>query len=270
MEHTATGRALAPPRPTGWRRDAAAVAFERGGNAMDAALAAAITLAVVYPHMCGVGGDLFALVHHPAGDVVAVNASGRAPSGADPRRGGGGRRGRHARARPAQRHRARCGDRVGSAPSAGSGAAMARRLHARDRACPRWLPDACVPGGDLVGGAERLSADPGLAAVFFDDGRGRVAKHDLIRQPALGTTLQTIADEGPAAWYGGPLGTRFVTGLPRWGSPSPRTTWAVTRADLGSPLRGRYRDLDVLVHPPTPGFVLLEILAAIGAAAARS
>ncbi len=37
-------------------------AFEAGGTAMDAALPAATTLAVVYPHMCGVGGDLFALV----------------------------------------------------------------------------------------------------------------------------------------------------------------------------------------------------------------
>ena len=73
-----------PPPRTGWRPTAGAIAFERGGNAIDAALAAATTLAVVYPHMCGVGGDLFALVQHRAGDVVAVNASGRAPAGADP------------------------------------------------------------------------------------------------------------------------------------------------------------------------------------------
>ena len=59
------------------------MAFERGGNALDAAIAAAVTLAVCYPHMNGVGGDLFALVHQPAGDTVAVNGSGRAPSGAD-------------------------------------------------------------------------------------------------------------------------------------------------------------------------------------------
>ena len=84
MELAATGRTWAVATPHRLATDAAAIAFERGGNAIDAALAAATTLAVVYPHMCGVGGDLFALVQHPAGDVVALNASGRAPAGADP------------------------------------------------------------------------------------------------------------------------------------------------------------------------------------------
>ena len=84
MQTRATGRTWAIATPHTLATEAAAIAFERGGNAIDAALAAATTLAVVYPHMCGVGGDLFALVQHPAGDVVAINASGRAPAGADP------------------------------------------------------------------------------------------------------------------------------------------------------------------------------------------
>src|SRR3712207_1652652 len=40
-------------------------------------------LAVVYPHMCGVGGDLFALVREPDGRLVVVNASGAAPAAVD-------------------------------------------------------------------------------------------------------------------------------------------------------------------------------------------
>ena len=84
MEMRASGRTWAVATPHSLATEAAAVAFERGGNAIDAALSAAATLAVVYPHMCGVGGDLFALVHQPAGDVVAVNASGRAVAAADP------------------------------------------------------------------------------------------------------------------------------------------------------------------------------------------
>ena len=51
-------------------------AFEAGGNAVDAALAAACALTVVYPHMCAVGGDVMALVHD--GRAHAVNGSGRA------------------------------------------------------------------------------------------------------------------------------------------------------------------------------------------------
>ena len=57
--------------------------YARGGNAVDAAIAANAAIAVTGPHMCGMGGDLFAMVMTPAGDVLALNASGRAGSGAD-------------------------------------------------------------------------------------------------------------------------------------------------------------------------------------------
>lgn len=57
--------------------------LRRGGSAADAAIAASAMLAVTTPHMCGMGGDLFALVHHEDGPPVALNASGRAGAGAD-------------------------------------------------------------------------------------------------------------------------------------------------------------------------------------------
>ncbi len=53
-----------------------------GGNAVDAALATNAAIAVTAPHLCGMGGDLFALVHRE-GEVFALNSSGRAGSGAD-------------------------------------------------------------------------------------------------------------------------------------------------------------------------------------------
>jgi gamma-glutamyltranspeptidase/glutathione hydrolase len=58
--------------------------LRRGGNAVDAAIATSAVLAVTTQHMCGMGGDLFALVHHRDGEPPAcLNASGRAGSGAD-------------------------------------------------------------------------------------------------------------------------------------------------------------------------------------------
>ncbi|MEL6890581.1 MAG: gamma-glutamyltransferase, partial [Actinomycetota bacterium] len=57
--------------------------FARGGNAVDAAIATNAAIAITGPHLCGMGGDLFALVHHD-GEIIGLNASGRAGSGADP------------------------------------------------------------------------------------------------------------------------------------------------------------------------------------------
>jgi gamma-glutamyltranspeptidase/glutathione hydrolase len=65
--------------------------FAQGGNAVDAAIATNAAIAVTGPHLCGIGGDLFALIHiddpsapDVTGETFALNASGRAGSGADP------------------------------------------------------------------------------------------------------------------------------------------------------------------------------------------
>ena len=56
--------------------------FASGGNAVDAAIATNAAISVTGPHLCGMGGDLLALVHTPNG-VVALNPSGRSGSGTD-------------------------------------------------------------------------------------------------------------------------------------------------------------------------------------------
>ncbi len=263
MEMHASGRTWAAATPHTLATEAAAIAFERGGNAIDAALAAATTLAVVYPHMCGVGGDLFALVQQPAGDVVAINASGRAPAGATTALAGaeGGT--------TMPEH----GPFSVTVPGAVSGW---EALH-RQGANLAWADAftaaiAYAHGGvsvapDLAGtldeDAGRLLSDPGMAQVFFPDGRPAQV-HAQVRQPALGATLQAIAERGTEVWYNGELGERFTRGLRSLGVPIDLADMAGHRADLGTPLRARFAGVDVLVHPPnSQGFVLLEALSLI-------
>lgn len=264
MERAAGGERWAIATPHALATEAGGVAFERGGNALDAAIAAAVTLAVVYPHMCGVGGDLFALIQQPEGDAVAVNAGGRAPARADPSAAaaaGGG-------AMPAR------GPHTVTVPGAVSGWEALHGLGAR---LP-W-PDLFTQAVALAHGGVAVSrslavalaeadaprdppADP-LAAVFSPEG-APLPEGTLLRQPALGATLRQLAAGGADALYRGEVGARYAAGLAEAGVPIDLEDLAAHRAELGSPLRARYRDVDVLAHPPnSQGFVLLEIFAMI-------
>jgi len=75
---------LAIATPHRLASEAGAAAFRAGGTAVDAALAAAAVLAVVAPQDCALGGDAFALVALPGGEVHAVNGSGAAAAAVDP------------------------------------------------------------------------------------------------------------------------------------------------------------------------------------------
>ena len=251
--------AVATPHPLA--AEAAEAAFAAGGNAVDAALHAAVTLAVVCPHMCGVGGDLFALVQNPDGKLVAIDSSGRAAASAS----ADALRAAHGAEMP------ETGPDTITVPGAIRGWDA---LHRQGAALPwRQAFDAAIDAaegfavsrdlaGSLARGADRLPADPGFAGVFF--GSGLLEEGDRLEQPALARTLETLADDGPEAFYGGELGARFIEGLRGVGAALSADDLAAHTADLLSPLRGRYRDLDVSVTPPgSQGFVLLEALAAL-------
>jgi gamma-glutamyltranspeptidase len=242
--------------------DAGAAAFERGGTAVDAALAAATTLAVVYPHMCGVGGDLFAVVADPDGGTVAINSSGRSPAGLD--------------VDAVRRHHRTIPER-GPIPVTVPGAVAGwRALHGLGAAIP-WSAafEAAIRGAhDGVPVAPSLAAtfaeddgtfaaDPGLRALGFPQGTP-LEEGETLRQPALGATLEAIATEGPDALYRGDVGRRYIEGLRAAGSAMTTDDLAAHVADVLPPLRAAFRDQHVSVAPPnSQGFVLLQILSLI-------
>ena len=264
----AEGSRWAIATPHSVATQAGAAAFERGGNAIDAALAAAVTLAVVYPRECGVGGDLFALVErrgHDGGETLAVNSAGRAPRAADPER-------------LRTTHGARMPDRgpdTITVPGAVAGWEAVHRLGAR-------LPwaDAFARAIDLADGGDPLprshallladpdasaafAADPGMAAVFYPGG-SPLGEGATLVQSALARTLGTLAAGGAEALYRGPVGAAYVAGLRAAGSRLTTDDLAGHEALILPPLLGAFGDLHVAVAPPSsPGFSLLQILAAI-------
>src|SRR3954466_10226651 len=267
MGFRADGTSWAIATPHTAATAAGAEAFERGGTAMDAALHAAVTLAVAYPHMCGVGGDLFALVQRSDGEVLAINSSGRSPAAADPSALDG------LAAMPIR----------GPVPITVPGAVAGwRALHRPGAALP-WA-DAFGPaiglatdgvavsrslGGELEEDAELFGADPGLASIYFRDGTP-AALDDVVRQPALARTLGAIADGGPEVLYGGEVGDAYVGGLRAAGSPITLEDLEAHRARLLAAMRSPFGDLHVSVVPPnSQGFALLQMLALLERLPAR-
>lgn len=257
----ATGSNWAIAAPHSAATEAGAAAFEGGGNAVDAALVAAVALAVTYPHMCGIGGDLFALVQRPDGSAVAINASGRAPEGLDPE---------SVRALTGSDVMPEHGPFTVTVPGAVSGWAEVHRQGASlpwaaafDPALAYAVEGVAVAPDLALTIAEepQFAQDPGLSALFVPDGTPLSIGAPLV-QPELAETLRAIAAEGPSALYEGQIGRRMVAGLAAAGVPIASADLSSHRPVIGPPLRGRYRDFDVSVVPPnSQGVALLQMLA---------
>ncbi len=233
-----------------------------GGNAVDAAIAAAAVLAVVEPHSTGIGGDVFAL-YAPAGGgatPIAVNGSGRAPAAATA-------------AWYAENGIAEIGFQSAHAvtvPGAvaawallaadhgrlGLGAALAPAIaHARD-----GYPVHEVVADVWAREAGKLSANDAARAVFLPCGRP-LAVGEVHRQPALADTLDAIAEGGREAFYTGAIAEDMATSLGALGGLHTLEDFAAARADYVTPIHTRYGDLEIHECPPNgQGIVALMML----------
>jgi gamma-glutamyltranspeptidase / glutathione hydrolase len=212
--------------------------LERGGNAVDAALAAAAMLCITEPMNIGVGGDTFALVAD-GGSVFGLDAAGPAPATIDDV------------VAVAQR-----GPRSVTVPGAVAGwAALAERFG-------RLGLDACL--SDAIDAAEQgVPVCQRVGALWVAEqpcpegvGPAEPRVGQRVRMPALAGTLRAIAETGPGAIYSGPIARAIAS-----------ATW-LTESDLAdyrprwvSPLRAPYRRHEVIeLPPPTQGVVALEAL----------
>lgn len=235
-------------------------AFRAGGTAIDAALAAAAVLNVVYPNQTALGGDAVALVRTPERTVHCVNATGGAPAAQTAER----LRGLHGEDLPF-----RGADTV-TVPGTVRGWETLQTLGARldwstyftaaVRHAADGVPVARSLGAAIAEKRDILAADPGSSAVFLRDG-APLRTGELLRQPALADSLARLQASGPDALYGGELGRRLAAGLADRGCLLTVDDLAGFHAECTPPLAAGFRGYDVLTSPPnTQGFVLLRVL----------
>jgi gamma-glutamyltranspeptidase/glutathione hydrolase len=230
---------------------AGAAAFEAGGNAVDAALAAACAIAVVYPHMNAVGGDVMALVHD--GEAHAVNGSGRAPAALAP--GPVPLRGVGAITVPgAVRAWATLAGRWGSRPLSEALAGAAALAHDGVAVAPSLART-------IVDCRELIAADAGLSAVFAPGGALLTEGEPLV-QERLGLTLERLAGRGADDLYAGETGAMLIAGLRALGAPLGAADLEAHRTDVSPALRRRVGAEEYLtMRPNSQGYVLPQIMA---------
>lgn len=241
---TATGDRWAVATPHAAASDSAAAVLRSGGNAVDAALAAAAVLTVVYPNQCSVGGDLLALVGTAEGDVRFVNSSGRAPRALDALSLAA-----HHDVMPV----------AGALPVtvpgvvAGWGALadgwgtrpLASTLAPAEAAAREGVAVAPGLARDLAREQQSLVRDPGMRAVFLPEGT-LLATGQTLRQRELARTLALIADQGPAAMYGGEVGASLVRLLADRGSTVTMDDLAGHTVELSGAHSARYDGVEYL------------------------
>ena len=240
---------------------AAAAGYEvlrAGGNATDAAVTMAGVLAVVRPHMNGVGGDAFALfLDAMDGQVQALNASGRAGALADPTWF-------EAQGRETMPGSGPMSVTVPGAVSAWAAAlerhgtiSLAQALEPAIRLAEEGFVVTSTLAEDLEG-ATRLNP---AGQDLYAPGGEPLEAGQVLRNPALAQTLRTLAREGSAALYGGEVGEALASFLEAEGGALRLEDFAGHAATWEAPLVLDFmgRRLHTM-GPNSQGFVLLQTL----------
>lgn len=245
--------------------EAAALMLKKGGNAVDAALAAAFALAVVEPYHSGLGGGEFALVlPSPGGKIEALDARECAPSAAAPNLFLDSLTGE------AHPTRSRKGGLAVGVPGSVAGRTA---LHQRYGKLPwkeviepaiRLARDGMIVDryfADRLAGAHDAIAESPAAKVFVVNGK-IIARGEKLVQPALAATLEQVARDRGEAFYRGRQGESLVGACQGAGGVLTAEDLANYRVIWREPVRFEYRGLEVISMPPpsSGGLCLAEIL----------
>ena len=256
----ATSRTGMVTSPHTLASEAGAKVLREGGDALEAAVAIGASIAVLYPHFCGIGGDAIWMIADRDGRRSTIMGIGQAPAkvpaydGQIPLRG--------------------------PASTASSACTVDAWRVALDFSKTNWggrksLADLMDPA---IGYAENgfpfspsqafwtdfRKADipgwKGFGRTFLPGGRAPRVGETFV-QTELAQSLKLIASNGPRDFYEGELAARLAKGLAEAGSPLTAEDLRATRALIEEPVALDYRGLTLLAPPPpTQGISTLAIL----------
>jgi oxamate amidohydrolase len=266
--HAARGMAVAPHALAA---QSALDVLREGGNALEAMIAAAATIPVVYPHMNSIGGDSFWLVRGVRGAPRGIDACGAAARAASiewyaahditqaiPFRGGvaantvaGTVSGWDAAFRMARQW--------------GGRLPLKRLLSDGIHYAARGVPVTASQSAATAAKRGELEVQPGFRDTFLSGGSAPTAG-SLFRQPRLAATLERLARAGLDDFYRGKLAKSLVRDLAAVGSPLAAVDFERHRAKLVKPLALKHSLGTVYnLPPPTQGVVSLMILGMLDA-----
>ncbi len=239
---------------------AAKKVLDVGGNVVEAVVAAAAAMTVVYPHQTSIGGDLFALVRRPDGSVLSVNASGAYGTNAAP----------PVDAVPL------VGPLTVTVPGAVAGWQWLVEQGGGTLALSTILDPAIELAGEGVRVGERLGravadtyergglGDDGLRELLAASDGSPLRPGDTLRQPALAGTLRALADRGLRDFYEGGVAEHLRSAFDRLGVPVSAADLAAHQVVVQTPLVAQTPKLRVATSPPnSQGYLLLSTLLAI-------
>jgi len=238
--------------------------LKNGGNAIDAAVAVAVTLGVVDGHNSGLGGGCFMLIRRANGEIVALDGREMAPAAAT--------RDMFVRNGQANTDLSQTGALASGVPGSVAAYAYAVEKFGRKKFGELLLPAAQLAedgfpidriyAGKIKGNADDLrSFDASKALLFHEDGTP-LAEGETLRQPDLAISLRALADQGPDWFYRGPYAAKVAEWMKANGGLLTADDFARYYIALREPVRGTYRGAEIVSFPPpsSGGVNVIEIL----------
>jgi gamma-glutamyltranspeptidase/glutathione hydrolase len=241
--------------------------LERGGNAVDAAVAVGFALAVTHPTAGNLGGGGFMLIRLADGTATAIDYRETAPQAAtrdmfldekgeyDP-------------------SKSRDSGLAVGVPGTVAGLALALEKYGSGKFSLADLIAPAIPlardgisveddlADSLPRAQPRLARFPASAGIFLKPDGAAPAQGDVLVQADLARSLEAIAREGPKAFYHGPIAQRIVDSVRAAGGILTAEDLRDYRAVERAPLRGTYRGHEIISMPPpsSGGVHLIEML----------